>query len=149
MQTEFIEKLALGTVQFGLNYGVANQSGQVSKDEVSNILSFARSIRIDTLDTAPRYGNSEYVLGRIGVHDYRVVTKTTSLKHGIKDVIEGFYRSLKSLNQRSVDGLLIHDINEVDEYVKVAADWCDRFSKIAVQSRMRCGTCCDASYRCK
>ena len=42
-----------------------------------------------------------------------------------------------------------HDINEVDEYVKVAADWCDRFSKIAVQSRLRCGTCCDASYRCK
>ena len=36
MQTEFIEKLALGTVQFGLNYGVANQSGQVSKDEVSS-----------------------------------------------------------------------------------------------------------------
>jgi aryl-alcohol dehydrogenase-like predicted oxidoreductase len=115
MQTEFIEKLALGTVQFGLNYGVANQSGQVSKDEVSNILSFARSIRIDTLDTAPRYGNSENVLGRIGVHDYRVVTKTTSLKNGIKDVIEGFYRSLKSLNQRSVDGLLIHDISEVDD----------------------------------
>ena len=42
-----------------------------------------------------------------------------------------------------------HDINEVDEYVKVAADWCERFSKIAVQSRLRCGTCCDASYRCK
>lgn len=42
-----------------------------------------------------------------------------------------------------------HDINEVDEYVKIAADWCNRFSKIAVQSRLRCGTCCDASYRCK
>jgi len=42
-----------------------------------------------------------------------------------------------------------HDINEVDEYVQVAADWCERFSKIAVQSRMKCGTCCDASYRCK
>ena len=42
-----------------------------------------------------------------------------------------------------------HDINEVDEYVQVAADWCERFSKIAVQSRLKCGTCCDASYRCK
>ena len=42
-----------------------------------------------------------------------------------------------------------HDINEVDEYKKIAAEWCYKFGKIAVQSRLRCGSCCDASYRCK
>ena len=42
-----------------------------------------------------------------------------------------------------------HDINEVDEYRKVAADWCNKFSKIPVKGKLKCGTCCDASYFCK
>ena len=42
-----------------------------------------------------------------------------------------------------------HDINEVEEYRKVAADWCDKFSKIPVKGKLKCGRCCDASYFCK
>ena len=41
-------KLALGTVQFGLPYGVANQSGQVTRDEAGAILTQARASGIDT-----------------------------------------------------------------------------------------------------
>jgi len=106
-------KLALGTAQFGLNYGVTNQSGQVTIREVENILHFAKDNGINTLDTASGYGNSEQVLGNIGIDNYQIVTKTTSLKSGVNGVIKGFYQSLESLNQKAVDGLLIHDINEV------------------------------------
>ena len=42
-----------------------------------------------------------------------------------------------------------HDINEVDEYRKVAADWCDKFSKIPIKGKLKCGRCCDSSYFCK
>ena len=42
-----------------------------------------------------------------------------------------------------------HDISEVEDYRKVAADWCDRFSKIPVKGKLKCGACCDASYFCK
>tara|TARA_B100000674_G_scaffold460066_1_gene437788 strand:+ start:21 stop:353 length:333 start_codon:yes stop_codon:yes gene_type:complete len=42
-----------------------------------------------------------------------------------------------------------HDISEVEEYRKVAADWCDKFSKIPVKGKLKCGRCCDASYFCK
>ena len=42
-----------------------------------------------------------------------------------------------------------HDINEVEEYRKVAADWCNKFSKIPIKGKLKCGTCCDASYFCK
>ncbi len=42
-----------------------------------------------------------------------------------------------------------HDINEVEEYRIVAADWCDKFSKIPIKGKLKCGTCCDASYFCK
>ena len=42
-----------------------------------------------------------------------------------------------------------HDLSEVDEYKKVAADWCNRFSKIPVRGKLKCGTCCDSSFFCK
>ena len=45
-------KLALGTAQFGMDYGIANRAGRVSQDEVASILTRARSEGIDTLDTA-------------------------------------------------------------------------------------------------
>ena len=38
---------------------------------------------------------------------------------------------------------------EVEEYRKVAADWCNKFSKIPIKGKLKCGRCCDASYFCK
>ena len=57
-------KLILGTVQFGLPYGIANTSGQPSYRSVCDILSAAAAGGIDMLDTAADYGESEAVLGR-------------------------------------------------------------------------------------
>ena len=110
-----LNKLALGTVQFGLDYGVTNLSGQVAIGEVKNILDYAKEKSIDTLDTASGYGNSEQVLGEVGVNNYRIITKTTPLKNGIDGVIKGFYQSLDYLNVGQVDGLLIHNIFDTKE----------------------------------
>jgi len=57
-------KIALGTVQFGQDYGVANESGQVSAHECSLIMDEASSRGINMIDTAIGYGNSETVLGQ-------------------------------------------------------------------------------------
>jgi len=110
-----VRKIALGTVQFGLDYGIINHSGQVSIDEVKNILDYAKDKGIDTLDTAARYGNSEQVLGEVGVNNYRIITKTTPLKNGVDGVIKGLHQSLDNLNIGQVDGLLIHNINDVKD----------------------------------
>ena len=110
-----MRKIALGTVQFGLDYGITNHSGQVSIDEVKNILDYAKDKGIDTLDTAARYGNSEQVLGEVGVNNYRIITKTTPLKNGVDGVIKGFHQSLDNLNIGQVDGLLIHNIDDVKD----------------------------------
>src|SRR6187549_2229139 len=67
--------LPLGTVQFGLRYGVANQAGQVPAAEAAAILGYAGQHGIDTLDTAIAYGDSETRLGDIGVQNFRVITK--------------------------------------------------------------------------
>ena len=57
------EKLVIGTVQFGISYGIANEGGQVHSNEVLSILDFAFENNINTLDTAKIYGNSEKVIG--------------------------------------------------------------------------------------
>ena len=56
-------KIALGTVQWGLNYGISNKKGIPSKDELNRILSFADKSGINLLDTASAYGNSEARIG--------------------------------------------------------------------------------------
>ena len=109
-----MSKLALGTVQFGLDYGITNQSGQVTIKEVKGILDFAKENGIDVLDTASGYGNSEKVLGGVGVDNYQIITKTISLKNGVDKVIDGFYQSLDDLSQKQVEGLLIHNIQDIE-----------------------------------
>ena len=57
-------QLCLGTVQFGLPYGITNHSGQVPENEVRRILDLAAASGINLLDTAQAYGTAEIVLGR-------------------------------------------------------------------------------------
>ena len=71
-----MSKIALGTVQFGIDYGINSENGQVRPEEVRSILNYAHSQNIDLLDTAPAYGNSEKVLGVTNVQNFKVVTKT-------------------------------------------------------------------------
>lgn len=105
-------KLALGTAQFGLPYGIANQGGQVGRDEVRNILSLARDSGIDTLDTAIAYGDSEACLGEIGADGFKIVTKLPAIPDTITDVADWvrmeFRASLQRLGLDKVYGLLLH-----------------------------------------
>ena len=105
----------MGTAQFGLDYGISNVSGQVRPNDVKNILSIARSNNIDILDTASGYGNSEKALGDAGVHSFKIVTKTRSIKSGVDNVLKSFKQSLENLRIESVNGLLIHNIEDVQD----------------------------------
>jgi len=105
-------RLALGTVQFGLDYGVSNTSGKVDESKVFEILNEAAKINIDTLDTAMLYGNSESVLGRAGVIDFNVVTKLPPIPKQVTNiktwVIENINSSLNKLKVDKVYGLMLH-----------------------------------------
>ena len=105
-------KLALGTVQFGLHYGIANEAGQVSLGEAQSVLSLAKANEIDVLDTAIAYGASEEVLGKVGIDGFRVVTKLPSLPDDQNNVAswvtEQVRESLARLGQKKLYGLLLH-----------------------------------------
>lgn len=114
-------KLALGTAQFGLNYGIANQDGQTPAQEVRRILELARHAGIDTLDTAHHYGESETILGDLYelTRSFRVVTKTPLLnRYSISDadvntLNKALERSLKCLRRDSVEGILVHNADDL------------------------------------
>lgn len=106
------KKLALGTVQFGLPYGIANQSGQVTRVAAKKMLQLARDKGIDTLDTAIAYGESESCLGEIGTQGFKLVTKLPAVPDGHGDidswVREQITASFSRLKVGSVYGLLLH-----------------------------------------
>ena len=110
-------KIALGTVQFGLDYGIANNQGKVNTNIVKNILMYAQLAGIDTLDTASVYGNSEEQLGEIGVKDWRIITKLSNVPNLCDDIslwVRGqVFKSIQRLKVRSIAGLLLHDTGQL------------------------------------
>lgn len=106
--------LALGTVQFGLAYGITNQEGQVSQAESGRILELAASRNISLLDTAAAYGQSEQVLANLLVadHPFRLVSKTLPLSactDGLLTLEQALRQSLHLLAcGRPLYGLMVH-----------------------------------------
>jgi aryl-alcohol dehydrogenase-like predicted oxidoreductase len=106
-------KVALGTAQFGLAYGVANQSERMGRSEAKAILDCAATAGIDTIDTAVAYGESETVLGELGVSGFRVISKLPSVPDGSIQDVRNWIRaqvndSLARLRVSTLYGLLLH-----------------------------------------
>jgi aryl-alcohol dehydrogenase-like predicted oxidoreductase len=105
-------KLALGTVQFGLDYGVANQTGRISFSDAKTIIQQSAIGGIDTLDTAIAYGDSEATLGQVGVEGWRVITKLPALPddcQGVTAWVTGqIEQSMSRLGVRQLQGVLLH-----------------------------------------
>ncbi|MDX5444658.1 MAG: aldo/keto reductase [Zoogloeaceae bacterium] len=106
-------KIVLGTAQFGLPYGVANAHGQISLEEGSKLLDLAQAEGISTLDTAIAYGDSEAVLGQLGVARWQVISKLPAVPDGnlaapLDWVLKQLNGSRSRLAKDTLHGLLLH-----------------------------------------
>lgn len=104
----YVSKLVLGTVQFGLDYGINNRFGQVRQDEVNKILQQAKESGIKTLDTSSAYGISESVLGKSFSENelrFRIVSKYPRSEENVSAV---FASSIKKLHLEKLYGYLVH-----------------------------------------
>jgi aryl-alcohol dehydrogenase-like predicted oxidoreductase len=108
-----MSKIALGTAQFGLPYGISNTHGQVDRTEMDKIWQVARGANITLLDTAIAYGNSEENIGATESVGFDIVTKLpplsgaeTSVTQWVQHQIEN---SLAKLKRNSLYGLLLHN----------------------------------------
>jgi len=115
-----MSKLILGTVQFGIDYGVSNVMGRTSDTNVRNILNYAYDKGIDILDTAPVYGNSEGIIGDFSNgRQWNIITKTLYSESNVvcekqvNELVGNFKLSQKKLCKKKIYGLLIHSCDDL------------------------------------
>lgn len=110
-------KLGIGTVQFGLDYGISNNEGKCHEQEIIAILSHANNSNIDLIDTATEYGGSETSIGKCLPlnSSFNIVTKTPTFldlevnPRAVRQINQSLQGSLNKLKQSSLYGLLVHN----------------------------------------
>ena len=134
MEPSLTAKLALGTVQFGLDYGIKNPRGRVPENEVAAILKLAATAGVRMLDTSSAYGSAEEVLGRVlagGTECFDLVSKLA------KGAVEGIDRQIeltyRRLGVQQLYGYLCHHF---DFYLAQPAVW-ERLRRLKVDGRVR------------
>lgn len=109
-------KLVLGTVQFGCQYGI-NSEGRPDAQMVSDILKEANKGGISILDTSAAYGNAEEVLGNSNVTErFKLVSKYPKCE---KTVLETFDSSLDKLKCSKLYGYLLHHFSLYTDNKKI------------------------------
>jgi aryl-alcohol dehydrogenase-like predicted oxidoreductase len=125
-------KIGLGTVQFGMQYGVSNTMGKTPVTEVARILEYAKKEGLRYIDTAEAYGCSEKVLGKNDLSGFRIISKflPPQKKSSIQDTLAN---SLKNLKVDNLYGYLAHRPQNVLEDPK---QW-DELKKIKDQGKVK------------
>jgi spore coat polysaccharide biosynthesis protein SpsF (cytidylyltransferase family)/aryl-alcohol dehydrogenase-like predicted oxidoreductase len=104
-----MNKIVLGTAQFGMDYGINNKRGKIPAPEAAAIIKNAFKQGVDILDTAYDYGASESVIGGIikktGLK-IKVISKLPACSAlSVCRIVE---ESLERLHCKSLYGYLVH-----------------------------------------
>ena len=106
-------KIALGTVQWGLDYGISNTGGMPSDDELKSIFLLAKKSGIFLFDTAVQYGDAEKRIGKFSSSKSKIITKVGSFSKG-NSLGYQLENSFKNLRRESIYGCLFHNIDELN-----------------------------------
>jgi len=115
-------QLILGTAQFGMQYGIANQVGLPGQIEINSIIQHAIDAGITHFDSARAYGDSEknIAVGLEGDREsqIKIITKLSPLDYltvhspGDKFIEESVkssvYQSMVNLQAKKLDVFLLH-----------------------------------------
>lgn len=141
------QRIALGSAQFGLNYGATNKQGKVKHGELLRILTRAHEVGIDLIDTASAYGDSQVnlslALKELGLCEkFGIVTKVQLWRDGkFSDDASKAVQFSSELFPGKLYGLLIHDADsipqqEMSHAIELLKSWKEQFgiSKIGVST---------------
>ena len=107
-------KLILGTVQFGLKYGINNTIGKPKKEEVLSLLKVAYNSGIRLLDTAEAYGNAHQLIGNYHKKQddfkFKIITKFPhQIKHNL--IKSKVLEYLELMNVNTLDVMMFHSFD--------------------------------------
>ena len=126
-----ISAMTLGTVQLGMNYGIANQDGKPDEEKSFSILRSALENGVTCLDTARAYGDSELVIGRFlktwEGEAPAIITKVRKLQGETPKELEQFVtesveQSLDRLGVNKLDAVMLHGAQDPIIHGKACAD---------------------------
>jgi spore coat polysaccharide biosynthesis protein SpsF (cytidylyltransferase family)/aryl-alcohol dehydrogenase-like predicted oxidoreductase len=106
-----INKLILGSANFGLEYGISNMR-KLGKDEIFNILDTAYSLGLQGVDTAKAYGDAEKIIGDFFLNRgklFKIITKLPMREYkSDRDVENEIFGSMRNMNIGFIDCMLVH-----------------------------------------
>jgi len=109
-------KLILGTVQFGLRYGINNTIGKLTEDQVFELLETAYDLGVRTLDTAEAYGNAHSVISNFHKQSkkrFNIISKHSSSNFDYPiDLVERIQFHCSNFNVNYLEGYMFHSYND-------------------------------------
>lgn len=103
-----MEKLCIGTVQFGMHYGINNHYGIPSDLEIKDIFDYALDSGISFLDTAHVYGNAQLKIGEFSSNKFNIISKFTTV-NSINEFKDDLKSTLYQLKANTLYGYLAHN----------------------------------------
>lgn len=126
-----ISKLILGTVQFGMDYGINNQIGKPSFEQIQKILDYAFVNKIDMLDTAEVYGDAQKRIGEYhknSKNKFKIITKFSST---VNNFPSKFYQRVeKNLELLNVDSLYAYMFHSYKDFEKLYLSQRNKIKKL-------------------
>ena len=108
-------KISIGTANFGLKYGIKNN--QIPKHEINCILDYGKKNKINFIDTASSYGNSEKILGQNDLSKFLITSKYLIGNNNDYNIVQrSVLKSIKTLNIKKLESILIHNADQLLKY---------------------------------
>ena len=122
-----MSKIILGTVQFGLDYGINNTLGKIPIEEIRHIFAFAYSKGVLTLDTASGYGDSEEIIGTYLAKNpnkrFEIITKINSSETSLEEQLK---ESLRKLKLNKIEVLMLHSFELYEKFKSQITAFCQK-----------------------
>lgn len=116
-----MRNLVVGCAQVGQKYGVNNHSKPIDKDELTRMVQLCVEHGIDEYDTAPRYGESQKILGLVVdklkiKNQVKITSKIEFLSAdcSYKSFENRVVETLDELHVERLENLFLHNVDEFD-----------------------------------
>jgi len=117
--------IALGTAQFGMNYGINNKYGKLANKNIFELLDIAYDNNIRNIDTAKTYGDSEKIIGEYIEKNkskkFNIISKISSKDNTL---IYQLKNTLKRLKTNKIQTLLFHSLDVFKYFEREIDSFC-------------------------